>query len=79
MNYVEMSLKEKISSIFNIVSIVIIILISLIILFYNIKIYFYLNQNYYTNIAYSDEDSIDKFSNVENELNIISNDSGNYT
>ncbi len=79
MNYVEMSLKEKISSIFNIVSIVIIILISLIILFYNIKIYFYLNQNYYTNIAYSDEDSIDKFSNVENELNIISNDSGNYS
>ena len=79
MNYVEMNVKEKVSSIFNIASIIIIILISLVILFYNIKINFYLNQNYYTNMAYSDEDSIDKFSNVENELNIISNDSGNYS
>lgn len=79
LNYVEKNIKEKTINILNIASIVIITIIGVVLLLYNLKIYFYLNQNYYTNVFFANNEEKVIFYSTKNKLDIISNSQGKYS
>lgn len=76
LEYARLNFKEKIDSIFNIVSLTITVVIMSVLLFNNIKIYLIQSSKYYPNVWYDNENV---FSSVDDSINLIKNNRGKYS